>query len=107
MTKRLASQTNSSIHQLWLALFGLWLVLLSGWFHPWIESPGIQQAIELKAHLAQRKEDVKALDQRLSRLENRARDLKLNPQIQSSEIRRVLGFVSADEIVFDFVPSNP
>lgn len=95
-----------SIHQKWMAFFGLWLLFLTGIFSNIAGSPGILQAIRLKNLLTIKQEQVAKAQSEIQNLKTEAVQLENNRAAQIREIRRVLGYAASDELIFDFGPDN-
>jgi cell division protein FtsB len=91
--------------KLWTALFALWGLLLSGILASFVGSPGIIQALRLKSLLASKQAQIERMQNELIKLQNDAVQLDHGKVAQQREIRRVLGYAAADEIVFDFTHS--
>jgi len=86
----------------WLAVFGLWGMILTGAFSPVISSPGVIQAIRL-AHLLKAKQaQADQLEQQLDQLSAEKSSLQQNPAAQEQAVRSVLGYAAPDELIFDF-----
>jgi cell division protein FtsB len=94
--------SSFSLHQRWLALFGLWSVFLTGMFASFLGSPGILQAIRLKSLLTEKTEQLGGAQEDLHKLQTEISLLENNRFTQEREIRRVLGYAASDEIIFDF-----
>jgi cell division protein FtsB len=75
---------------------------LTGIFSQILGSPGLIQYWELKDLLAQRAGDAQQLELGIQTLAEAQAALENDPITQKREIRRVLGFVGEDEIVFEF-----
>ena len=88
--------------RLWLGIFGLWAVFLSGLPAAYVDSPGIIQAVRLNRLLASKQEKVLALEAELERMEAESQRLEKSRATQEREIRRVLGYAGPDELIFDF-----
>jgi cell division protein FtsB len=95
-----------SIHHKWAILFGCWLLFLTGIFANFVGSPGILQWMRLRNLYSLKQDQLTHLNDELSKLQMEASQLSSNRIAQEKEIRRVLGYASADEIIFDFTPSN-
>ncbi len=92
--------------KVWAAGFLLWCVFLSGAFADVIGSPGVLQAVRLRSLLSIREADLKTHDSEISRLSAEAALLERSAAHQRREIRRVLGYVAPDELVFDFTSTE-
>jgi cell division protein FtsB len=87
---------------LWVAFFGVWLVLLTGVLHPWISPPGVLQQARLSSLLRSQEDQIQQLEAQISTLEADQLQMSQSSVVQEREVRRVLGFLKDDEIVFDF-----
>ncbi len=94
-------------HRVWLALFGAWLILLSGILTPWIGGPGLMQWWRLESLLSQRQERLTEVENQVLALSSEQVRLERSVATQQREIRRVLGYVRADEMIFDFSAELP
>ena len=88
--------------RVWLAVFGVWLVLLSGIFNRWLGSPGLIQLWRLESLLSQRQAKLTEIENQVLALSSEQVRLERSMVTQQREIRRVLGYVRTDELVFDF-----
>lgn len=89
-------------NEFWLIIFGIWMLFLTGSFAKLIGTPGIIQAIRLD-NLHQKKErQINELQDQIQGLQTEAEALEKNTYVQKREIRKILGYTSKDEIVFDF-----
>src|SRR4051812_19096789 len=89
-------------HQIWIAVFAVWLLFLSGVLSKFTRTPGILQAFRLQALLTERQSQLATIDTENARQTLELQNLKENSAVQEREIRRVLGYAAADEIIFDF-----
>jgi hypothetical protein len=89
-------------NKLWLTLFGLWLMLLTGILASFVGSPGIVQAIRLKNLLEIKNEQLSRAQEELKKLQADSALLEHNRYAQAREIRKVLGYAAHDELIFDF-----
>ena len=92
-------------NQIWLAIFGIWGLLLTGCFSArlgGLVGPGVLQAIRLQNLLAAKTAQLDKIQTRVNELQNEADLIDQNPVAQQREIRRVLGYAAPDEIIFDF-----
>jgi len=94
-------------HRVWLALFGAWLILLSGVLNPWIGGPGVMQWWRLESLLSQRQDRLTDVENQVLALSSEQVRLERSVATQQREIRRVLGYVRTDEMVFDFSAELP
>ncbi len=95
-------QGLSSIDRVWIAVFGIWLVLLSGILNRWTSSPGMLQWWSISRLASARHETVAQIETRIMELSSEQTRLEKSPVAQRREIRRVLGYLASDEILFDF-----
>lgn len=65
-------------------------------------STGLLQLVELKNFLEIKQHESETLRERLKSLEEASLLLENNRAAQLREIRKVLGYIAPDEIVFDF-----
>jgi cell division protein FtsB len=91
-----------SIHQKWIGIFGIWLLVISGISKNFLNSPGILQSIRLHHLLSQKQEQLTKSNKEIQRLTFEIEQLEKNRFVQQREIRRILGYAGTDEIVFDF-----
>ena len=87
---------------LWLAVFSVWLLLLTGILSDFTGTPGLLQSFRLRNLLEDRRIQVAALEHTMLDLEQEHVLLEKDAKYQAAEIRRVLGYIGPDEIVFDF-----
>ena len=85
-----------------MGIFSIWLAFLSGLGSAQINAPGVLQALKLRRLLEAKELRLKALEDRASRLSESLDRLKSSRFAQEQEVRRVLGYVTADEMIFDF-----
>ena len=88
--------------KVWYALLGVWMVLLSGGFAPWLGTPGVIQQVRLQGLLSAREAELARLQAEIDRLREESAALEKSKAVQHREIRKVLGYAADDEIVFDF-----
>ena len=90
--------------KVWVSVFAVWGILLSGVLASFVGSPGVIQAFGLNSLLQSKQEQVESLTHDIKRLQLEAIQLDKNKVVQQREIRRVLGYAAQDEIIFDFTP---
>lgn len=90
----------------WLIVFGLWLLFLSGSLAGFLSTPGVLQASRLRSLLATKKLQNHQIQDELRKLQTESGLLEKNRFAQEREVRRVLGYVASDEIVFDFTSAG-
>lgn len=84
--------------KLWLGLFALWALFLSGL----AGFPGVLQAARLNGLLQAKHKQLSELQSEISRMQGEAAQLEKNRIVQLREIRRVLGYAAPGEVIFDF-----
>ena len=91
-----------SIHKIWLGIFGVWFLFLTGLLDFWIQSPGFKQWYKVESSLSERRQEIGAVEARSASLHDVIKQLDVNPIAQEREIRRVLGYLGEKEVVFEF-----
>ncbi len=91
-----------SPHKVWLGIFSIWGVILTGVFHYWVGSPGALQSLRLNHLLESKQEHLSKIQDEIKALQAEAHQLDRSKVVQQREIRRVLGYTAHDEIIFDF-----
>ena len=86
-----------------MAFFGIWLVLVSGLLDFWLKSPGIKQWLQVEYQVHERRQEIADIEAKSEQFKNVIHQLETNPVAQEREIRKVLGYLSNQEIVFEFV----
>ena len=94
-------------HRVWLAIFGGWVLLLSGALSPWVGGPGLLQLFRLRSLLGHHQGRLSEVEGQVLSLSSDQVRLERNSATQQREIRRVLGYVRSDEMVFDFSAQLP
>ena len=94
--------TRTGPHRFWAGVFGVWLILLSGILNPWVGGPGLLQWARLKRLHSQRLARLTEMENQVIDLSSEQVRLEKSAVLQQHEIRRVLGYVRPDELVFDF-----
>ncbi len=92
----------SVIGRVWLAVFGVWALFLSGA----LGYPGVIQAVRLHALLDDKQREVEEIEAEIQRFEKDRERLEKNRVAQEREVRKVLGYAAPDEIIFDFAASS-
>ena len=112
---------NPTPTRVWVALFACWGLFLSGAlggvgllggsaavsgsaFGSSFGPPGILQAIRLGSLLETKNRQIEQLHGEIAKLQNEATGLEKSRVLQQREIRKVLGYAAADELIFDFTP---
>jgi hypothetical protein len=88
--------------RLWMIFFGFWLFLLSGVLDFWVQSPGLKQWVRVNSILEERRQEIGAIEVRSRYLSQVAHELQENSVAQEREIRKVLGYLGEQEVVFEF-----
>jgi len=88
--------------RIWLAVFGVWGVFLTGA----LGSPGLSQSRSLHALLDAKQAELGRLEAEVERLVSEAERLEKSRTAQEREIRRVLGYAAPDDLIFDFGQSE-
>jgi cell division protein FtsB len=104
-------QIPSSIspNQVWLGLFGIWCLILTGVFTSFLgdfAAPGVLQAIRIQNLLHSKNAQLEKIQTHINELQAEADAIEKSPVAQQREIRRILGYAAADEIIFEFGSSN-
>jgi hypothetical protein len=101
--KRPASSSGLSMaSRFWIGVFSFWLIILTGIFSGVTGSTGLVQAFRLSRLLEMRQNDVNRMQSEIRGLDQDTAKLEKNSVAQEREIRRSLGYVATDEIVYDF-----
>jgi cell division protein FtsB len=90
----------------WLIAFSLWLLFLSGSLAGFLGTPGILQSLRLRNLLAAKKHQHLQLQEELRKLQTESSLLEKNRYAQEREVRKVLGYVAGDELIFDFTAAG-
>jgi cell division protein FtsB len=91
-----------SWQRLWLGFFVVWFILLSGLLDFWVSTPGLKQWFKVESTLHERRQEIAAVEARSASLHETAHQLESNAVAQEREIRRVLGYLGEQEVVFEF-----
>lgn len=90
------------IRKMWFGFFGIWLLLVSGLLDFWIKSPGLKQWLQVELLLRKQRQEIVEIEKKSDNFKLVAGQLEHNPIAQEREIRKVLGYLGAQEIVFEF-----
>jgi cell division protein FtsB len=93
---------KSRVGFLWVLLFVIWGLFLSGGLSNWVGSPGLIQALELKKHKEKKLLEYESLKKEIAELRIHIQLLESDKKTQLREIRRVLSYIGPDELIFDF-----
>lgn len=80
----------------------IWAIFLSGVMHPLTGTPGVYQLLKLEQLLEQKKRTLGTIEAQIAEIQGEIERLETKDHIQEREIRRSLGYVRQDEMVFDF-----
>lgn len=97
---------RSHATRIWIGIFAIWALLLTGAFSQWIGSPGVIQAIRLSDLLQSKQAQADQLEKQIAVLQAERIRLEKSPAAQEQEIRRTLGYAAPDEIIFDFTAAE-
>lgn len=85
----------------------VWISILSGlFFTKGFGSPGFIQWLNIRNEIELKKNELKKIEDEIASLENQSIKLEKSKISQEKEIRRVLGYLASDEIIFDFSSSD-
>ena len=87
----------------WAIFFGIWCILLTGLLDFWFPSPGLKQWFRVNSTLTERRHEIDATEEKTNLFLSTARQLESNTVAQEREIRKVLGYLGEQELVFEFV----
>lgn len=93
---------TSAGDRVWIGFFGLWFILLTGALNQWTGGPGLIQWWRISNLAQARQEAIVRLETRILELSTEQVRLEKSPVAQRREIRKVLGYLASDEILFDF-----
>ncbi len=88
--------------KLWLVFFGAWILFLSGFLESFVQSPGALQLARVRFRLNEKRQEIVKIEELSESLTRSAQALEQNPAAQEREIRKILGYVAENEIVFEF-----
>jgi hypothetical protein len=91
-----------NMNQIWLGFFGIWTLLLTGALGSWVNSPGLKQWHSVSEALSQRRQEIADVETESATLTHTAHQLEVNSVAQEREIRKVLGYLGEQELVFEF-----
>ena len=78
------------------------MILITGLLDFWIKSPGLKQWYRVETTLKDRRQEIASIESRTESLNNIVRQLESNTVAQEREIRKVLGYLGENELVFEF-----
>jgi len=88
-------------NRLWIAFFAIWCLLLTGVLDFWFQSPGLKQWMKLETSVSHRRQEIADIEAQSAMLNEVARQLDSNSVAQEREIRKVLGYLGDQEVVFE------
>jgi hypothetical protein len=91
---------------LWTAITLGWFLLISGFFEGQLGTPGLVQVFRLRAFLAEKQGKVQQLETELAAIEAAIQRIDQSPVVLEREIRRTLGYVAPEDLIFDFTASE-
>jgi cell division protein FtsB len=91
---------------LWGAITAGWLLLISGLFEERIGTPGLLQVLRLRSFLAEKQANVQRLEGELAQIEASIKRIDESPVVLDREIRKTLGYVAPEDLIFDFTASE-
>lgn len=94
------------MNRVWLGFFGIWTLLLSGCLDFWIKTPGLKQWLNVGSTVKERRQEIAEVEARTVLFQGMAHQLESNSVAQEREIRRVLGYLGDQELVFEFTPKD-
>lgn len=86
----------------WGAFFAIWSLILTGAFNRWTGGPGIIQWFKISRLLSDKQARLVKIESAVLDLSSEQVRLEKSPVAQRREIRRVLGYLGQNEILFDF-----
>ncbi len=94
---------NLTVSRAWGIFFGIWCILLTGLLEFWFPSPGLKQWFRVNSTLTERRHEIDVTEKKTNLFLSTARQLESNTVAQEREIRKVLGYLGDQELVFEFV----
>lgn len=94
-------------NRVWAGIFVFWLFMLSGVGQSFgFGSPGLLQFLRLNALLSDRHAQSAEIDLEITKFEADSSALEKSRVVQEREIRKSMGYVGENEIIFDFSLSS-
>ena len=91
-------------NRLWLGFFAIWIILLTGCLDFWFHSPGLKQWYQVESNLHGVRQEIAAIEAKTNLQLSVAHQLENNVAAQEREVRKVLGYLGEQELVFEFAP---
>jgi cell division protein FtsB len=95
--------SDERIRKLWMGFFTIWLILVSGLLDFWIQSPGLKQWLQVELLVQKKRQEIAEIETKSDSAKNIIHQLETNPVAQEREIRKVLGYLGEQEVVFELV----
>ncbi len=92
--------------KIWLGVFSVWILLVTGFASHWTRSPGLIQFLRLKVLHQEKLNSLNAFERETARLTAVKTALERDTVTQEATVRTVLGYARRDEIIFDFTPNE-
>jgi cell division protein FtsB len=90
-------------NRVWVAIFACWLFLLTGVTQRiGFGSPGALQLWSLNELLHTRQDQLAETDAEIAKLEEESVSLEKSRAVQEHEIRKTMGYIGENELIFDF-----
>lgn len=87
----------------WMAIFAFWLFLLTGITHEFgAGSPGLLQFSRLNGLLRDRQQTLADSDAEIEKVEAESALLEKSKGVLEREVRKTMGYVGENEMIFDF-----
>lgn len=94
------------VTRLWIGAFVIWGILLTGIFSGMGGSPGIIQSFSLHSILTEKQIELTSIEAEVEKTDAESAILEKSSRAQEKEVRKTLGYVGSDEIIFDFSSSR-
>jgi hypothetical protein len=91
-----------NMNKVWAAFFAIWAILLSGTLGFWMKSPGLKQWYAVGSAVKDRRQEIATVESKSALMTSTIHQLEFNPVAQEREIRKVLGYLGDQELVFEF-----
>lgn len=90
-------------NRVWIGIFACWLFLLTGLTHEFgAGSPGLIQFTRLNNLLKNRQSQLIDSDNEIVKVEAESELLEKSRVVQEREVRKTMGYVGENELIFDF-----
>jgi cell division protein FtsB len=93
---------NLNMNRVWAGFFAIWMLLLTGTLGFWLKSPGVKQWYSVSQSLKEQRQEIADVESNSTLLAHTAHQLEFNSVAQEREIRKVLGYLGDQELVFEF-----